>query len=69
MKSKNKNISEQDIELYKRNGWVIVRDVFDKKYVNKIKKELIKQTKKESDFFYYENINKKKEIEKNRKSH
>ena len=62
MKSKNKNISEQDIELYKRNGWVIVRDVFDKKYVNKIKKELIKQTKKESDFFYYENINKKRRL-------
>ena len=61
MKSKNKNISEQDIELYKRNGWVIVRDVFDKKYVSKIKKELIKQTKKESDFFYYENINKKRD--------
>ena len=59
MKSKNKNLSEQDTKLYKK--WLtIVRDVFDKKYINKIKKELMNQTKRvESDFFYYEIINKK----------
>ncbi len=62
MNSKNRNISKKDIKLYKKNGWIIVRNVFDKKYVNKIKKELFKQTKKESDFFYYENINKKRKL-------
>ena len=62
MKSKNKNLSEQDTKLYKKNGWIIVRDVFDKKYINKIKKRINEPNKKGKRFFYYEIINKKRKL-------
>ena len=49
-------------EHYKKNGWVIVRNFFRKKYIAKIKKELLKTKKKKKSFCYYETINGKKKL-------
>ena len=49
----------EHIKFYKKNGWIIIRDVFRKNYIQKIKKELLKQTKNKGKFFYYETIKKK----------
>ena len=47
------------IKFYKQNGWVIVRNFFNKKYIKKIRIELLKNNGKKNNYFYYENIKKK----------
>ena len=46
------------IKFYKQNGWVVVRNFFNKKYIKKIKIELLKNSRKKNNNFYYENIKK-----------
>ena len=50
------------IKFYKKNGWVIVRNFFNKKYIQKIKIELLKNSKKKNNFSYYETINNKPKL-------
>ena len=49
MKNKNK----ENLKIYNDNGWIIIKKFFEKKYIEKIKKELISKTKRKSDFFYF----------------
>tara|TARA_B100000029_G_scaffold509294_2_gene598147 strand:+ start:324 stop:1103 length:780 start_codon:yes stop_codon:yes gene_type:complete len=49
-------------KFYKKNGWIIIRDVFRKNYIKKIKTELLKQTKNKGKFFYYETIKNKPKL-------
>ena len=57
-----KNKNKENLKFYNDNGWIIIKKFFEKKYIEKIKKELISKTKRESDFFYFENIKKKKKL-------
>ena len=41
------------IDFYKKNGWVIVINFYNKQLILKIKKELIKNSSKKNKFFYY----------------
>ena len=50
------------IDFYKKNGWVIVRNFYNKQLILKIKKELIKNSSKKNKFFYYENIKNKPKL-------
>ena len=50
------------INFYKKNGWVIVRNFYNKQLILKIKKELIKNSSKKNKFFYYENIKNKPKL-------
>ena len=51
-----------DLAFYKKNGWIIIRNFFNKNYINKIKNELLKNTNKKSNFFYYEIIKNKPKL-------
>ena len=50
------------IDFYKKNGWVIVRNFYNKQLILKIKKELIKNSSKKNKFFYYEKIKNKPKL-------
>ena len=47
-------INKEELNFYKKNGWIIIKNFFDKNYIIRIKKEILKKTKSKSDFFYYE---------------
>ena len=49
-------------KFYQKNGWVILRNFFKKDKIEKIKRELIKKTKKKNSFFYYELIKNKEKL-------
>ena len=49
----------EDINFYRENGWIIIKNVFKQSYIKKIKSELLKRTKNKEKFFYYETIKKK----------
>lgn len=61
-----KNKTKKIYEYYKINGFVIIKNFFDKHLINKIKKQVLKNIKyKHNEFFYYEkNKNKLRRIEK-----
>ncbi len=50
------------INFYKKNGWVIVRNFYNKHLIWKIKKELIKNSGKKNKSFYYEKIKNKSKL-------
>ena len=50
---------EKDIKFYKKNGWMIVRNFFNKKYLKNIKREILKKTKNKNKNFYFERIKNK----------
>lgn len=49
-------------KCYSDNGFVIIKNFFKSKNINKIKKEILKQIKNKEYSFYYENINNKKKL-------
>lgn len=58
-----KNITKESITHYKKNGFVIIKNFFDRNEIIKTKKEILNQIKrKKNHFFYYEKIDKKKRL-------
>ncbi len=55
-------INKEEFNFYKKNGWIIIKNFFDKNYIIRIKKEILKKTKSKSDFFYYEKIKNKSKL-------
>lgn len=61
MKFLNKQENEI-IDFYKKNGFVVIKDIFKTKYLENIKKRILLNANKEQNHFYYENIGKKRKL-------